>query len=264
MIAEILAPNGSKISCLYYEIEEKCKEICKEYCSLSLDNLKEFENFSKDYTYFAPYFDFVFGNLEYSLLHFGLNETIMLTGIKKERVYVLKQYSSYFDKYVTLDFGAKFLHFSSDKDLKIEPFIPERSLEPCFITHDLYKLVPSIGGHRALAYQLLNLGMIRDKELCEKMFSLKQDQSEMGEILMFLWPLLRFDIYDYLKKQCMVVYHSKNCTQEQLDLISSLMQMGYLSQLNLFDYYPKHDKEVLNWSYKFKRKEDELDANRRF
>ena len=53
MIAEILAPNGSKINCPYYEIEEKCKEICEEYCSIREENLKEFENFCKDYTYLA-------------------------------------------------------------------------------------------------------------------------------------------------------------------------------------------------------------------
>ncbi len=261
MIAEILAPNGSKINCPYYEIEEKCQEICKEYCSISEKNLEEFENFSKDYTYFSPYFDFVFGYLGYQLFNISLRPNFLLMGNLENRCYELKKYSKGLEDYIPYNFGKDVMTFVSDQDLSIKPFAIDKDFKPCFITKDLKQIVPKCGGHRELARTILNLGLIQDRDLCQKILPVDQENTDMAEILMHYYPLLRFD-YDEKSKETTIVYDHRLLSSEQSELIKTMQNENRFS-LFLFDYYPKYEGEVLDWSYKFVKKEDELNEYRR-
>ena len=65
----LIDKEGNSITCPYYEIEKKNKKIIEQYCLVSEENNQKFLNFSKEYTYFSPYFDFVVGYLGYSLLN---------------------------------------------------------------------------------------------------------------------------------------------------------------------------------------------------
>ncbi len=261
MVAEILAPNGSKINCLYYEIEEKCKEICEEYCSISEENLEEFETFSKDYTYFAPYFDFVFGYLGYQLFNISLRKNFLLIGNLENRCYKLKRYSKGLEDYVPYKFGKEIITFVSDRDLSIKPFEIDKDYVPCFITKDLKQIVPKSGGHRELARTILNLGLIQDKDLCQKILSIDQENTDMAEVLMRYYPLLRFD-YDEKNRETMIVYDCRLLSREQSNFIKEMQNGQKFFSLSLFDY-SKYKEEVIDWTYKFVKKEDDLSEYRR-
>lgn len=68
-----------------------------------------------------------------------------------------------------IQYNKEVLGFSSDVDLQIKSFSQRDNFYNCFITSDLTELVPLAGGgHRELGKQLLNLAMIKDRELCER------------------------------------------------------------------------------------------------
>ena len=64
-----LTPNNEKFEMNYWEVEEFCKKIC-----LKEENKASFEEFSKKYTYFPPYFDYVMEVKKYIFFNCLFNE----------------------------------------------------------------------------------------------------------------------------------------------------------------------------------------------
>lgn len=64
-----LKPDNTVDYMEYYEVEKYCMKKIKEYVSISKENFQEFELFSKQYTYFKPYFDFVMVVLKYTMIN---------------------------------------------------------------------------------------------------------------------------------------------------------------------------------------------------
>ena len=131
----------------------------EKYCLEGEINHQKFLEFAKDYTYFSPYFDFVVGVLNYSLINPWLQKNTLLCHLSNTRSYKRKKYAANMDMYVPYGYRKAKIGFSSDKDLQIKGFEQ---------TENGMEIIPNIDGHRELAKQLLNLGMIKDKELCER------------------------------------------------------------------------------------------------
>ncbi len=265
MQSGLIDKQGNKILCLYYEIESLCIKITEEYCTRSETHNQEFLNFASDYTYFSPYFDFVVGYLDYKLINPWLKENTLLCVMQGTRKYNRKIYNSILEEYIPFESGKAKISFSSDKDLQLKKFEQKANYYKCFITEDLTEIVPKIGKHRELAKQLLNLGMIKDKELCERIIKLDVEHTDMGEILMQYWPLLRFD--ELRNEDCIITYRSNNIGKEQDDLLLRLQQVGKIKKEYLLNYCERKQddlKEVKNWSNKFysddynQRKENQM------
>lgn len=64
-----LKPDNTVDYMEYYEVEKYCMKKINEYVSISKENFQEFELFSKKYTYFKPYFDFVMVVLKYAMVN---------------------------------------------------------------------------------------------------------------------------------------------------------------------------------------------------
>ncbi len=245
MKSGLINRDGKVIECLYYEIENLCREITEQYCLESENNQKEFLNFSKDYTYFTPYFDFVVGVLGYSLINPWLQNNKLLCNIPGTRHYMQKIYSSFTNDYVSYEFGKAKIGFSSDNDLKIEQFSIDKNDYKCLITNELKSLVPIVGGHRELAKQILNLGMIKDKELCEKISLIEFEKRDMAEVLMYYFPLIRYFCED---DEFLALFRSDNISEKQNTLVE---EFKIKNREYVLDYCKRSKVEVFDWSYKF-------------
>lgn len=240
---------GNVINCEYYEIEKYCIKIINDFCKESNENKKKFFEFAKDYTYFSPYFDFVIGVLNYSLLNpFFINKNI-LCGNSENHSYLMKFYSSIIGDYVIDDYNKEIMGFSSDDDLKIKPFNQITNFYNSFITGDLTELVPNVKGHRELAKQILNLTMIKDKELCQEILSIDFQNSDLAEVLMWYLPLLRFDDYLYKKDSFSLIYRSDNISSKQENLIRKLEKLK--CQKFIGDQATLSIHKTYDWSFKF-------------
>lgn len=263
MQSGLITIEGKIINCPYYEIEKLCKKIINEFCCESIENQKKFSDFARDYTYFEPYFDFVVGVLGYSLLKPWLQQNKILCGNYENRTYTIKYYSKLLDSYMPIQYNKEVLGFSSDVDLQIKPFMQKSNFYNCFITPNLMELVPfDRGGHRELGKQLLNLAMIKDKELCERMIRLDFENTDTAEVLMWYFPLLRFDDYLFNKDNFALVYRSDNISEKQKKLILDLKKLN--GQNFIGDQVLNSPHETFDWSYKFYSEERRcLNENKR-
>lgn len=263
MQSGLIDRKGKIINCPYYEIEELCKKIINKFCCESIENQKFFSNFARDYTYFEPYFDFVVGVLGYSLINPWLQSNKILCGNYENRTYTLKYYSKLLDSYTAIQYNREVLGFSSDIDLQIKPFSQRDNFYNCFITSDLTELVPlAEGGHRELGKQLLNLAMIKDRELCKRILQLDFENTDSAEVLMWYFPMLRFDDYLFNKDNFALVYRSDNISEKQKKLILNLESLDCKKFIG--DQVLNSPHETFDWSYKFYSKERrDLNENKR-
>lgn len=252
MQSGLINKDGKIISCFYYEIEDLCKKIIEKYCKENEEKQNIFLEFAKKYTFFNPNFDFVVGVLGYSLLNPWFLKNKILCGNYENQRYFLKGYSEILGIYSPYKFNSEIIGFSSDYQLKVKPFIQENNFYNCFITPDLYELVPCVKGHRELAQQILNLGMIHDKELCKEIIKIDFLNTDAAEVLMWYFPLLRFDCYDD-ENSFMLVYRSDNISFEQEDLRKKLEKLNcdkFIADQSLNSIAKTYD-----WSMKLYKKE---------
>ncbi len=73
----LLSPKNEKIVGDYLEIGRICVDLCQSYCNNSLQCKKEFLIFSREYTFFQPYFDFVLSKLGYIMINPLLEQDVV-------------------------------------------------------------------------------------------------------------------------------------------------------------------------------------------
>lgn len=252
MITGLLDKNGNIIEAPYYKIDALCQKITLEYMYKSKEHQNEFIEFASHYTYFSPFFDFVVGKLGYSLINPFLKQDFLLCGTPN-RTYYYKKYSELLSDYTLYNFGHNVFGFSSDEDLNIQKFNINEPFHPCFITSELLELVPNnIFGHRELARQTLNLGMIKSKELYLELAKINLDYHDSAEVLMRYMPLLRFDNF-LTDKDCIINYREDLINKQQSALIRTLTKRNCLD-LDLLADYSKYDKRKRKNREKFFRK----------
>lgn len=115
-----LTPNNERFEMNYWEVEEFCKKIC-----LKEENKASFEEFSKKYTYFTPYFDYVMEVKKYIFFNCLFNEEHCL--IFNDDAYYFSSIigSTYSDTINNFKFLIEYLDYSdltriSDEELDIK------------------------------------------------------------------------------------------------------------------------------------------------
>lgn len=211
--------ENQKIDCKYYELDEKCKEITEEYCRTNKTCLEEFQEFSKDYLHFRPYFDFVVCRLGYKILNAQMEEGTTLVG-KENHMYVYKNKEQQFEK--NFRYGM-----SDDKTLDIYPMTLDSStFHDCLIDGENNHILPKdMYGHTQILQQMLNLLLISNKEICEEFLNYTSD---IGYFVQRYLPLIRFQAD---KQGSMIitrcVYRRMNRTKSQEMFMNDLLDNRY-------------------------------------
>lgn len=236
-IESALIKDDKKIICKYYEIEEVCKNIIKDYCDESEKNHHTFLEFVKNYHTFKPYFDFVVCILGYKVLNPQMEEDTILVG-KDNHMYVYKTTSEKFED--NFRYGL-----SDDKTLDVYPISILSKLEECMIDGNNNHIMPKdMVGHVQILQQILNMLLISHKDICEKYLNYKSD---IGYFVSRYLPLIRFQV-DRQGRMILTrcVYREDNITKLQGNFINDLLDNHYtyssfLHKVNEFDKYEAKD-----------------------
>lgn len=151
----IASKDNRQIKCKYYEVEEKCKDIIREEINKKPTLKTEFQNFSQNYTYFHPYFDFVLTRLDCVIYNPFDLEAACLYG-EKEIIHFLHLNQDY-----------EFLPLSDDKHIGLYK-VSTMHLENSLVDKDLNGIAPKGLLHRDIARLILNNYFITDAELYQK------------------------------------------------------------------------------------------------
>lgn len=157
--AKLISPTGEICDMLYYEIGLYSEKICEEYISKSEENKKEFEDFSENYHYFKPYFDFMIFKLGYKIINPFLKEDTIGYAIGNYFITKSLRQKSRMEKYTSVN----------DHDLQITNY-KEASIQEGFIDQNgiAYKVNRKIDmGHSKVCELVLNQLMIYNKEICD-------------------------------------------------------------------------------------------------
>ena len=223
--------NSKEYEIEYYDLLKFCKELTLELTNEETNRIN-FKEFQKKYTYFSPYFDYIFGEQKNIIINpFYLENSTFECKDNKYNIIESNNLSHIFT-YSNDDF------IGLNKTNKIENgfFI----LEDGTIIDNRY-----VERHLINATTLLNNYLIQDKYLCKSFFILKHDKYYM------------FKIIDFLIKEKGVIYGRKDSnkildltinqldiTEEQLNIIN-LLSKKYNINLNNFEILNKYKKKCM-------------------
>lgn len=231
----------------YYEIGAYAENICNEYIKQSETNRIKFDTFSKEYSFFKPYLDFLLFELGYKMVNPLLHENSMWC-VENGRL--------------LLKYADKDQYYSPvyDKALGIEYINPE-NITDCVIDTNgrIYKVCRELGLHHEIIYELIiNQYLIYDKEL----FDIYQEYMNGNiNIMSFARNMLGF--YQ------LVSYHDgTGCAIYCDDFYSSYVTkvLERIKELNprfSVNPYKVHSKESLEIANKCIERVSALNENRR-
>ncbi len=241
----LISSDNQRIYCKYYEIESKCIEIIEKYCNQSEENWMEFNQFSKDYNTFKPYFDFVICRLKYKLQNtqMELGKTLSSEG-SENYMYVYDNDSMKKEK--TFRYSL-----SDDTTMNIYPMSLNNITEDCVIDGNNNHIMPNnMKGHVPVLNQLLNLLLISNKNACEEFLDYKYDvHSFLSSYLSLM--CFRVDI----QKRTIITqtsYRGTNITKTQRSFIEELLDNRYTYPSYLYDIDTLHPNTInVNVSLKY-------------
>lgn len=164
-----LTPENNLIPLNYYDVLDYCKNIC-----LSDEYKDQFSEFSKDYSYFNGYFDFVVFNLGYAIANPLFNKKKIALPIG-DAMYSYDidslDYRTLMDKaLLDLDYYGKLsiLTKTSDCELGInkKDGLPNDELIDCNLVGMMSSTGSIFGSHSITGNTILNQLLISDKEIC--------------------------------------------------------------------------------------------------
>lgn len=226
----LIKPNGKIIPINYYNLLKTCEVITKNYCKENTSNLKEFENFSKDYQTYLPYIDFVIRKLGFVLLNpFLIPNT--LYG-KDGKIFKIGQNKSFT------------LPLLSDKEMHIQPLsIP---LENSIVDKNglVYKLSRN-DRHPIYMLALLNYFLASNKELYLEYENFIQNQdlnTLVSTVRTFMYEYCGFsDISKYADESLVVMCNEKFLSDDNINLLKNEVKK---QPTNFYEViFPKKDKQ---------------------
>lgn len=157
----------------YDEVNDFCESIC-----LSDKYIERFKAFSKNYTYFLPYFDFIMFELDYIFINPLLEENTYLrkcgNALYKINKNVIEESVTYeliddYSKRLKNGKNYPIIVSSSDFELKIGP-IDKFKINDCMIDPNGYALMSTsdgedYGNHEVTSNTILNQLLINNKDL---------------------------------------------------------------------------------------------------
>lgn len=221
--------NNKEYEIEYYDLLKFCKELTLELTNEETNRIN-FKEYQKKYTYFSPYFDYIFGEQKNTVINPFYLENPKFEC--KDNKYIITEPNnlSHIFTYSTDDF----IGLNETNKIETGFFI----LEDGTIIDNRY-----VERHLINATTLLNNYLIQDKYLCKSFFRLKHDKYYM------------FKIIDFLIKEKGVIYGRKDgnrildltinqldITEEQLNTIN-LLSKKYKINLCNFEVLNKYNKK---------------------
>lgn len=223
----LIGKNG-KLECKYYELERKCIEIVENYCIESEENNQIFEQFSKNYKLFRPYFDFVVCVLGYMVINPEMETDTILVG-RDNHMYKYKNGEE-------LGSPKAFCYGLSDNvTLNVYPMtLDSGTYHDCLVDGDCNHILPKdMFGHVHIFQQILNMILISNKEICEEYL---RYNSDIGMFVQRYYPLLRFQA-DRQGHMIVVrsMHRTDNITKKQKVFINDLLANRFTYPFYLSD-----------------------------
>ncbi len=153
-----ITDENKRITISYYEMGMFAESICKNYVEENENNGIRFEEFSKNYHHFKPYFDFLLFELRYKMVNPLLRQNS--TWYVEEGILYLKT-STQSIKYHYLPVNDVFFK---------KQYISPENLQDCVVDFDgvSYNVPRELGlFHEEMDELILNQSLIYDKELFE-------------------------------------------------------------------------------------------------
>lgn len=150
----LISKENQKIICKYYELSRVCQEIIHN-AMRDIKIKEKFVAFSKNYTYFTPFFDFVLQELGYKLVNaFGMENAILYA--KNNEIH-----------WVHLNQDYVLFPTSDDEHIGLEK-IGKENLKMCMLDKNLYGIASSNVRHELISRLILHNYFLSDKELFQK------------------------------------------------------------------------------------------------
>lgn len=176
-----ITPNDEFYQMSYSDVENFCKKVC-----MSEENKDAFIEFSKDYTYFSPYFDFVMKEKKYLFfnpLYRGKKYWVYDNGAYYENDIVSFDYmeniQSFLEKKKIMNFISS-ATLSSDKELSLKVQVPE-ALDECLLDVNNMGMMSKTGvnnldgSHIVTGSTVLNLLLCNSMNLANDYYTYLQD-----------------------------------------------------------------------------------------
>lgn len=225
-----ITPQNEKIYMNYDEVSDFCKKICE-----SSENIELFTNFSKNYSYFYPHFDFVMFKLDYIFINPLLEKETYLkragNALYKIEKYISDGDENVYEHISSLAKGTKnggnypWLVACSDNELRIRE-VNINDIHKCMIDPNGITLISTSdgekdGNHEVTANTIANQLLISSKYLwktydpnhyavsylIEKFGFIRADDIEYGGMMIGLEQFLSDKVKNY-RDRCVL---EKNC-----------------------------------------------------
>jgi len=246
-----LSPDNETVLINYDEVLDFCKDLC-----LKEENIKEFEVFKKDYTYFNPYFDFVMFKLNYIFINplfkrryglFHFNNALYLYPVKS---FNYDECFNYAYGLFIEDLAQPFMTSVSDSELGIKKANSSNTGD-AMIDSNLYAMMSKSGtisgSHATTCNSILNQLLISSTLICNSFFEEKDkyldfENSALNYIVGHL-AFLRAANYDIYP---MLIGNNSVLDNEQNDFVCNCIKNGY-------NYFNLDDLEAKSYVKEYKK-----------
>lgn len=245
-----LLPNNQTILMDYDEVNDFCKTLCE-----SVANYDSFIEFSKEYSYFEPYFDYVMVKLKYVFLNPFMQENKYLKAVKN-KMFIIESdngnltYEEVNDNAISKNNAGYYcdVAISSDKELNIE--IPANNVLKSWLIDPngiamITKTDEEFGNHEITANTVLNNLLIKDAKLWQKVDFSKYSVINLVECFGFLRTIKYDDVN-------MIIGVKSHLSIELHDLVEKYINLGVIYR-DWEEKFPDKIKEL--YSYIIPKKE---------
>lgn len=198
-----LTPDNEFIDAEYSNLQEVCKKICKES-----KNQKDFLSFSKGYTNFSPYFDFVVFHLKYVFIGPLLEDKLILADRNGSLINL--EMDEFIELHGTVNYQnvmnvvnlpyyqllLPYINPCSDKELRCRSISNSR-LYSSMITNQGMMMMSTTGfdqrgSHGVTALTLLNMMLIENPEMLQELQLYIQNGGGYNNFLLEICGYLHF------------------------------------------------------------------------
>lgn len=233
MMAVLISNSGKREEIPYYQIEQRCIEIVQ---TLDTEKRKEFEDFKKNYGYFAPYFDFVVMRLGYTIENpMGYDNCLLV--FHDDKFYILEDtnYEKYCAGYAVY---SEYHFFGKCDDItlnthKISTNLREFPEDIQIIQNGIidrqnnFLAMSNLRFHQNLAKLIVNQLIIKSKNIYNLFLKYQDFVTREMNFLEDKLGYIRLGIVDNIVYPC---YRKSLISEEQNQFIKELEEKQYIEK----------------------------------
>lgn len=239
-----MLPNNQTVFMDYDEVNDFCRIVCE-----NIDNYDDFIKFSKDYSYFDPYFDYVMTKLKYVFINPFMKDNNYLKAVKN-KLFIIESddgnltYEEVSNYAIDKNNAGYYcdLVISSNSELNIESptgkLLKSWLIDPNGIAM-ITKSDEEFGNHEITANTILNNLLIKDNDLWQKVDFNKYSVINLVERFGFLRTVKYDDI-------SMIIGVKRHLSIESLDLVEKYINSGIIYR-DWEEKFPDSVKELLTY-----------------